>query len=250
MFNVETFARILQYQYSAITTERHTTLVTWIPGVENNGRVRDGESVVLDVHLMGSGQLWVVEDLVDTSGQVPDTVLHLHVNRDQQCKKCFLCLITTVRTYQESITIQLLPKYCRRLTLVCIVAEDPVFYLPLIRYGKISGSEIQDEHISKRLVKIFLIINSLNSLMGIRIQVFLTLDPGWKKFRSATLLKSYQVMGKNFFKSFPNPTNLPSHTSLPILFVPSFSSQFLLPIPSSTFQCWASRGDPDLNPLL
>ncbi len=71
-----------------LQTSRHTALVTWISGVENNGRVRDGESVVLDVHLMGGGQLWVVEDLVDPSGQVPDTVLHLH--KDQPGKKCFL----------------------------------------------------------------------------------------------------------------------------------------------------------------
>jgi hypothetical protein len=85
--------KILPGYYSAsipqLQKSRHTELVTWIPGVENNGRVRDGESVVLDVHLMGGGQLWVVEDLVDTSGQVTDTVLYLH--KDHRIKTVFWC---------------------------------------------------------------------------------------------------------------------------------------------------------------
>jgi hypothetical protein len=116
-------------QLQNVKKEANTTLVTWIPGVENNGRVRDGESVVLDVHLMGGGQLWVVEDLVDTSGQVPDTVLHLH--RIKQVKKCFSCSIMYIsREVKESITIQLLPNYGTRITL-CLYYSS---HLPIVFY--------------------------------------------------------------------------------------------------------------------
>ena len=51
---------------------------TWISGVEHDGGVWYGEPVILDVHFVRGGQLGVVEDLVDTAGQVPDTVLYLN----------------------------------------------------------------------------------------------------------------------------------------------------------------------------
>jgi hypothetical protein len=84
-----------------------------------------------------------------------------------------------------------------------------------------SGMNIPD-HISKSLVKIFL----------------------HYKYGTAKELPGYQVMEINFFKPFPIPTNLPSHTSLPLLFVPSFSSQFLFTHPIVFSSVGPSVGDP------
>lgn len=45
--------------------------------MQHDGGVRHSEAVVLDVHLVGGGELRVVEYLVLTPRHVPDTVLHL-----------------------------------------------------------------------------------------------------------------------------------------------------------------------------
>ena len=51
--------------------------LTWVLGVQDDGRVRHRQSVVFDVHLVGRGQLGVVEDLVLAPGHVSDAVFHL-----------------------------------------------------------------------------------------------------------------------------------------------------------------------------
>ena len=45
--------------------------------MQHDGGVGHSQAVVLDVHLMGGGELGVVEDLVLTPRHIPDTVLHL-----------------------------------------------------------------------------------------------------------------------------------------------------------------------------
>ena len=72
-------------------------IITWILSMQHDGGVGHSEPVVLDVHLVGGGELGVVEDLVHyhyhyhqyhhhyyhhhhlvlAPRHVPDTVLHL-----------------------------------------------------------------------------------------------------------------------------------------------------------------------------
>ena len=54
-------------------------ILTWIFSVEYNRGIRHREAVVLDVDLVRSGQLRVVQDLVLPARQVPDTMLHLNI---------------------------------------------------------------------------------------------------------------------------------------------------------------------------
>ena len=45
--------------------------------MQHNGRVRHGEPIVLDVHLVGGCELGVIEDLVMALGHITDAVLNL-----------------------------------------------------------------------------------------------------------------------------------------------------------------------------
>jgi hypothetical protein len=45
----------------------HKFPLTWVSSVEDDGRIGDCEPVVLDVHLVGGGEFWVIKDLVDAA---------------------------------------------------------------------------------------------------------------------------------------------------------------------------------------